>query len=83
MQILVKSCWLALCLVLSGCIGSEILERDVDLDKPFPSLHSVPELPPEEDFASYRQALKEQEQSHRDLIAQNIKLRKIYEKDLK
>ena len=83
MQMLVKSFFLSLCLVLSGCIGSEILERDVDLDKPYPLLHSVPELPPKEDFASYSQALKKQEQSHQNLMEQNKELRKLYEKELK
>ncbi len=71
-----------LCLLLGGCIGSQFLGRDVDVDQPFPSLHSVPEQPPAEDMESFQEALRVQDKSHEHNMQVNRELREQYASEL-
>ena len=70
----------ALMLALSGCIGTELANREYEKDKPYPDLHSVPDRPPETDFAKVDQKMVKEEAEQEQMLKFNAQWRKKYGK---
>jgi len=49
---------LSLC-VLQGCVGTRLLEPDIDVEKSYPELYTVPDRPAPKDFKKLGAELKE------------------------
>lgn len=69
-----------LILTLPGCIGTELSQRVYEKDKPYPVLHSVPDRPPEIDFAKIEQKMLKEEAEQEQMLKFNERWRKKYEK---
>ncbi len=70
---------LTLALCLTGCsVGTQVVGRDVDIEKPFPDLHTVPDRPQPKDFSNIDVEREDFENDHETKMERNQEIRHTY-----
>lgn len=65
-------------LLLSGCVGTTIMGREYEKDKPYPDLHSVPDRPAEINFKAVDKEIQYEEDDQAAMLKFNQQLRSQY-----
>ena len=63
---------------LTGCVGTMFLNRDYEKDKPYPSLHSVPDRPEAVDYTVVNQEIAQEENDQEQMLKFNKEWREKY-----
>ncbi len=63
-------------MILSSCVGTSVLQRDSDLGGEFPSLHDVPDRPPDCDLKPVHKTTLQLDKSNEGYLDYNKRLRK-------
>ena len=70
---------LTLAFCLTGCsIGTQVVGRDVEIEKPFPDLHTVPDRPQPKDFSKIDVEREDFETDHETKMELNQEIRQTY-----